>query len=172
MSIVFHPHRSSISGLRRGRVDVLRHRIDVAETVVEVGGHRIYGQPKTKAGRRSVALPRSISEAIGEHLPGFTPADPNAFVFTAPEGGPLRVPAWRQRQWRPAVEMAGLQPLRPHDMRHTAVALWIAAKASPLEVSRRAGHSSVSFTLDRYGHLFPDADANVADKLEELRNAQ
>jgi hypothetical protein len=28
-----------------------------------------------------------------------------------------------------------------HDLRHTAVALWIAAGASPLEVSRRAGHT-------------------------------
>ena len=45
----------------------------------------------------------------------------------------------------------------------------IAAGASPLEVSRQAGHSSTSFTLVRYRHLFPDADASVADRLEELR---
>jgi transposase InsO family protein len=38
------------------------------------------------------------------------------------------------------------------------VALWIAAGANPKEVSARAGHSSVSFTLDRYGHLYPEAD--------------
>jgi integrase len=68
--------------------------------------------------------------------------------------------------------LTGLSPLRPHDLRHTAVALWIAAGASPLEVSRRAGHASTAFTLDRYGHLFPEADATVADKLEDLRNAQ
>jgi hypothetical protein len=34
------------------------------------------------------------------------------------------------------------------------VALWIAAGANPKEISVRAGHTSVSFTLDRYGHLF------------------
>jgi hypothetical protein len=50
-----------------------------------------------------------------------------------------------------------LDPLRPHDLRHTAVAFWIATGANPLEVSRRAGHSSTSLTLDRYGHLFPQA---------------
>ena len=34
------------------------------------------------------------------------------------------------------------------------MALWIAAGASPKEVAALAGHTSVSFTLDRYGHLY------------------
>jgi len=32
------------------------------------------------------------------------------------------------------------------------VALWIAARVTPKEVAMRAGHTSVSLTLDRYGH--------------------
>jgi integrase len=46
----------------------------------------------------------------------------------------------------PATKAAGLQGLRIHDLRHTAVALWIAAGATPKEVAVRAGHTSVSFT--------------------------
>src|SRR5688500_7325210 len=68
-------------------------------------------------------------------------------------------PAFRARVWRPAVVAAGLDGLRIHDLRHTAVALWIAAGANPEEVAARAGHSSVSFTLDRYGHLYLEADS-------------
>jgi integrase len=51
----------------------------------------------------------------------------------------------------PATKAAGLQGLRIHDL-HTAVALWIAARVTPKEVAMRAGHTSVNFTLDRYGH--------------------
>jgi integrase len=40
-------------------------------------------------------------------------------------------------------------PRSLHDLRQTAVALWIAAGAGPKEVATRAGHTSVSFTLDR-----------------------
>jgi hypothetical protein len=58
--------------------------------------------------------------------------------------------------------------LRIHDLRHTAVALWIAAGANPKEVSTRAGHASVSFTLDRYGHLYPEADSALRDRLDAL----
>jgi hypothetical protein len=46
--------------------------------------------------------------------------------------------------------------LRIHDLRHTAVALWIAAGANLKEVSARGGYASVRFTLDRYGHLYPE----------------
>jgi len=44
-----------------------------------------------------------------------------------------------------------------------------AAGVDPLEIARRAGHSSVPFTFDRYGHLFPEADARAATKLEAFR---
>jgi integrase len=64
--------------------------------------------------------------------------------------------------------LSGLEGLRIHDLRHTAVALWIAAGANPKEVSARAGHTSVSFTLDRYGHLYPEADSGLGDRLEVL----
>jgi integrase len=97
-----------------------------------------------------------VVEELAAHLAG--PGEPEAFVFTAPQGGPLRLPAFRARVWRPAVIAAGLEGLRIHDLRRTAVALWIAAGTNPKEVSARAGHASVSFTLDRYGHLYPEAD--------------
>ncbi len=45
-----------------------------------------------------------------------------------------------------------------HELRHTFVALWVAAGADPKEVPVRTGHSSVAFTLDRYGHLHHDTE--------------
>jgi integrase len=80
----------------------------------------------------------------------------------------LRLAGFRHRIWRPAARAAGLDGLRIHDLRHTAVALWIAAGANPKEIAARAGHTSVSFTLDRYGHLYPDADQALRDRLDAL----
>jgi len=74
----------------------------------------------------------------------------------------IRTSNFRTKVWLPAVRAAGLDPLRPHDLRHTAVALWIAAGANRKEVAVRAGHTSVSFTLDRYAHLFEGHDAELA----------
>ena len=71
---------------------------------------------------------------------------------------------WCKPQENPATRAAGLEGLRIHDLRHTAVALWIAAGAGPKDVAARAGHTSVSFTLDRYGHLYPEADLALRDQ--------
>jgi integrase len=138
--------------LRRRRVDLLRGTVQVAEIVVELRGVLHVGPPKTRASRRTVGLPRFVVEELVAHLADS--GDPEGFVFTAPEGGPLRVHSFRARVWRPAIRAAGLDGLRIHDLRHTAVALWIAAGANPKEVAARAGNASVNFTLDRYGRLY------------------
>jgi hypothetical protein len=96
------------------------------------------------------------------------PGRPTDFVFRAPGGATLRASNFRRNFWLPAIYAANLDGLRIHDLRHTAVALWIAAGASPKEVAQRAGHTSVSFVLDRYGHLFPEADTTLRGRLDEL----
>jgi integrase len=137
--------------------------------MTEVAGKLQIGPPKTRASRRTVGLPRAVVNVLAEHLAaGGQPSD---FVFTSPQGGPLRVTSFRYRIWRSATTAVGLEALRIHDLRHTAVALWIAAGASPKEVAVRAGHSSVSFTLDRYGHLYPESDASLRDRLDAFFTA-
>jgi hypothetical protein len=80
----------------------------------------------------------------------------------------LRPNTFHRTSWAPAIEAAGVVPLRKHDMRHTAVALWIASGMNVKEVSARAGHTSVSFTLDRYGHLFPSQDETAVARMDAL----
>ena len=158
-----------LAGLRRSRVDLDAGTVDVAENITEVQGRLQSGPPKTKASRRRVSLPSGVVEELALHLRA--PGRPTDYVFRAPAGGPLRINGFRYRVWRPAVMAAGLPGLRIHDLRHTAVALWIAAGASPKEVAARAGHTSVSFVLDRYCHLFPESDAALRDRLDALVRA-
>jgi hypothetical protein len=47
----------------------------------------------------------------------------------------------------------------------------MAAGANPKEVAARAGHTSVSFTLDRYGHLYPESDAALRERLDAIYSA-
>ena len=80
-------------------------------------------------------------------------------MFPNEHGDAKRLSNFRNRYWKRALKDAGVDPgLRIHDQRHTAVSLWIKAGINPKDVSVRAGHKSVSFTLDRYGHLYPDND--------------
>ena len=159
---------SELAGLRRGLVDPMRRTVRVAEQALEVRGEMYFGPPKTRAGRRTVPLPRQVTEELVEHLARYSEPGEAGLVFPSPAGGPLRAGSWRQRFWRPAVAAAGLAPLRPHDLRHTAVSLWAAAGASPNEVAMRAGHTSVAVVLDRYRHLFPAEIEHTTGRLEAM----
>src|SRR4029450_5851804 len=118
-----------LAGLRRERVDLLRGTVEGAEIMTEVAGKLQIGPPKTRASRRTIGLPRAVVNVLAEHLaPGGKPTD---FVFTGPQGGRLRIANFGNRIWRPATTAAALDGLRIHDLRHTAVALWIAAGARP-----------------------------------------
>jgi integrase len=75
---------SEVAGLRVGRVDLLRRRLDVAEAVTEVNGTALaWGTPKTHEAR-SVPLPRFLIDDLAVHMAGRAPGD---LVFTAPDGG-------------------------------------------------------------------------------------
>ncbi|MGH2828658.1 MAG: site-specific integrase, partial [Actinomycetota bacterium] len=157
-----------LTGLRRSRVDLLRGRVMVTETLVEANGKLMFGPPKSRRSRRTVPLPRRVVNELEMHLHHYVLAAPDSLVFTGHKGGPLRRAGFGRLWWKPAIEKVGLSGLKFHELRHTFVALWIAAGANPKEVSIRAGHSSVAFTLDRYGHLYEDAEDDVPDRLDAL----
>jgi integrase len=120
----------------------------VAETLAEVKGKLIPGPPKrAPAGEPSGCRPSS--SVSWRHT---LPPRSGRPCLHRPGGGLLRGPGLSGALWVPATKAAGPQALRIHDLRHTAVALWIAAGATPKEVAARAGPTSASFTLDRYGH--------------------
>jgi integrase len=75
-------------------------------------------------------------------------------VFAGRDGGPLRRNNFRRRVLLPAAEASGLSPLRFHDLRHTAAGLMIAQNVHLKVIQSRLGHSSITVTMDTYGHLF------------------
>jgi integrase len=150
--------------LRWGQVDLESRRVNVVEALTDLAGSISFGPPKTSAALRSLAVPRFVTDQLAQILDGATSHDD--LVFRSPEGHAVRPGLFRRRFWQPAVAKADLAPLRIHDLRHTAVALWIAAGANPKQVAARAGHTSVSVVLDRYGHLFPEQDIALVAALE------
>ena len=61
---------------------------------------------------------------------------------------------------------ADLDPIGFHEARHTYASLMIAAGVNAKALSTFMGHSSITMTLDRYGHLFPGAENKAAALLD------
>lgn len=77
-------------------------------------------------------------------------------------GGYLHAQNWRRAvHWN---ETAGGR--RPHDLRHTAASLWIAAGVDIKTIASWLGHSSTKLTLDTYGHLMgTDTDGAAIERV-------
>jgi integrase len=156
------------AALRRSSINLMRSELRVTESVTDVNGDLVFGATKTRQAR-TVAIPSAVQDQLEQHLATFTATDPDALVFASPLGEPIRLQNFRRRAWAPAVERAGLpRGLRIHDMRHTAASVLINAGVPIKSIQDHLGHSSITVTLDRYSHLYPEARKHVASVLDGL----
>src|SRR6266536_1662658 len=162
---------AALTGLRQGELFALRDRnvdLDAKTVRVENGTYKGELVPvKTRASRRRVDLSSTAVRVLRRQLLARTPNDLN-LVFPSPEGRILNDDNFRHRVFSPAVRRTKLTGFRFHDLRHTYAALMVAAGAHPKYLQAQMGHSSISVTLDLYGHLFPDANRGVLDSLDAL----
>jgi integrase len=164
---------AGLAGLRQGELLALRRNdVDLSASVIHVrrkrqqldSGEVIEGPPKSEAGRRTVALPEPLVDALREHLRQFVASEDDAYVFTSSVGEPIDRNNFRRRIWLHATEDAGLEGLRFHDLRHTAGTLAARTGATTKELMVRLGHASANAALV-YQHASADRDRSIADGL-------
>src|SRR4051812_16753554 len=69
--------------------------------------------------------------------------------------------------WRPLLEKASVRHIRVHDARHTYASLMLRRGVPIVYVSKQLGHSSISVTVDLYGHFVPGADRHHVEGLAD-----
>lgn len=144
------------TGLRPGEWMALEARdIDLDHRMLYVkraldSSTRTLRPPKT--GPRSVPLRGSIVEALG----GIRGRAGRDLVFPAIEGGHIELHNWRNREWNPAVEAAGIEHRTPYAMRHTYAAMSLRAGVNTFQLGRRMG-TSLEMIERTYGHLAVDS---------------
>lgn len=163
-------------GLRSGELKGLRRR-DIAEdgSVVSVrraityrSGVYYEGDPKTEAGARDVSVPRRIRPAIAAHLKIHTGKGADSLVFSGVGGPEGYLTDWTLRRAVAAAgSAAGIDNLRPHELRHTAATLAAQTGATTKELMSRIGHATADAALI-YQHAAAERDAEIARKLDEM----
>ncbi len=116
------------------------------------------------------------TDAAGQPVPGSHPGRrwtlcggpprlDSQLIFASPDGGLIDLHNWRAREWKPAVEAAGISHGTIYTLRHTFATNAIAAGIGLYELARYMG-TSIEM-LDRvYGHLVPGAEAGGRKKLD------
>ena len=156
-----------MAALRVRRVDFLRRRVLIAESVTPVRGVMTFGPTKGHE-RRDVPLPRFLVDDLARHVAGRESDD---LVFTGARGAVMRTGTFRRGALIKAAKSIGIPGFHPHELRHSAASLAIAAGADIKVVQQMLGHKSATMTLDQYGHLFGDRLDVVADALDAARTS-
>lgn len=157
---------SEAVALTVGDIDLEAKRASITKAASTVGGKVIVSPyPKDKRHRR-VAIP---DVALAEIKKDMKDKLPTALLWTAHGGGYLTTPS-RRSWWHSAVDACrekdkDFPPVSPHDLRHAAASMLIAAGASVMVVSSQLGHQSAKRTLDVYSHLMGDELDSVVDLL-------
>jgi integrase len=164
---------AAYAGLRRGELRALRwEEVDFDHDVIRVRRtwDRVVGpkRPKSRAGVRDLPMIAPVRRGLLEHRLGSgrraglvfgrdheRAFDPSTVVDRARR-------AWKQEK---------LTPIGLHECRHTFASLMIAAMAgrgtfNPKVLQTLMGHSTITVTYDRYGHLFPGSETEAGAALE------
>lgn len=143
-------------------VDLARSELHVLRSWDAVE-HEI--DPKSDAGRRTIPVVAVLRDYLDEHLLrsertgrdlvfGRSPFD--AFV-------PSTVRNRANRAW----EAAAMQPVMLHECRHTAASILIDAGINnPKAIMEFMGHTTITETYDRYGHLMPGSRDEVRARVD------
>jgi integrase len=163
-------------GLKWIDLDWIKQTIKVERQLARTErGKNEFAILKTKFGRRTVSLGSKAIEVMRchyerQHTERRAAGDlwtENDFIFANVNGGPL-TPRNLLRNFKKLLRDSDLPMIRFHDLRHTAASLMLNHNVPVLVVSRMLGHSRPSIPLDVYGHLIPSAQAEVAEKMDEL----
>jgi integrase len=166
---------AALSGLRQGELLGLHWRdVDFDNQLIHVrtalNRKRRDVPPKTERAVRDVILMPALGEALRRHKAESVFHRPDDYVFTTRSGAPAHAAHLGLQALKPALERAGIQPIRWHDLRHTFASLLIAGGANITFVSRQLGHTSSQVTLGIYAHLLDrdEQERRTRDMLQEM----
>lgn len=135
-------------------------------------GSRVLGKDTKGRARRRVSIPVALAKELAgrtavdvgtDKAPHAARATDRLVLFPHKD---LYLADWHRA--REAAYAAGDIPegLRPHDLRHSHVTNLLRAGVPVHVVSRRVGHASTTFTMDRYGHVVPQDEDHVVTLVE------
>lgn len=151
------------AALRVGDVDTLRKRLHIRFNLTSVNGTLVETSPKTHQARW-VPMPPQVIAAVTPLLN----RPPQARLFTTEHGTDLRSNNFSRAVLKPAATKVGLEGLKVHSLRHTAVSMAVRAGGSVKDVQRMVGHARASMTLDVYADVFEEGLDDLAERIGRI----
>jgi integrase len=167
--------RGEILGLQWNDVDLGAALIRVERSLEQTADGLKLKSPKTKRSRRSITLPQTTVDALTahqlsqkKHKVSVGPAYEDENLVCAQLDGSFLNPRSLSKEFTALVKSIGITPITFHGLRHTHITQLLASGVHPKVASERAGHASVSVTLDIYSHVAENLQRDAASRIDEI----
>ena len=161
--------RGVILALKWSNVNLDEGWLRVVQSVEQIKASKRLKDVKTTHGRRKISLPLMTVNMLRQHKAnqakqllrlGIRQSD-DTLTFTSLDGR-LRNPLHVSMTFREFMEKLDLPKVTFHGLRHTHISNLLEDGHPIKTVSSRAGHATVSITLDIYAHVLPDSQEKLA----------
>ncbi|WP_342493339.1 tyrosine-type recombinase/integrase [Bacillus sp. FSL W7-1346] len=169
-----------MTGLRFGEAQALEWEtdIDLKKQTLTISKSMYYKnaneytitEPKTKAGNRIIALDDDTVEFLKEWRERQFYVFPSKYVLSY-NGLPTNKSATFHMIEQHS-KLAKVHKIKTHALRHSHASLLISLGENALVIRDRLGHEDIQTTLGTYGHLYPNMNREVANKLKNIINLQ
>ena len=140
-------------------IDLEKRCITINKSYQRLNGKDMITPPKTPKSNRQISIPPFLAEELKEYcsmLYGIT-ANERMFRFTK---------SFMEHEMVRGIKETGVRRIRLHDLRHSHASLLVEMGFQPLAIAERLGHEKIETTLNTYSHLYPNKQAELAEKLE------
>ncbi len=174
LAIMTGMRKGEVLGLRWQDVDFEQSVISVRQTLSYTGKGSEFQAPKTEHGKRAIAIPAQVVEALKRHkrqqaqeklMLGQEYQDNDLVVAT--RFGTFVTARNLDRSWYQYLDELDVPRIRFHDLRHTHASLMLLQGVHPKVVSERLGHANIGITLDTYSHVMPGLQEKAAAKFAD-----
>ena len=155
--------RGELLALRWSDVDLDTGELRVSRQLNRVSGKLTVSEPKTRASRRTILLPPSVTGVLREYKPTVC----SRWLFPSPVNEDVpRDPSSVRKILRRVLEHAECKQVRFHDLRHTFITTALERGMDVKTLSTIVGHVSAAITLDVYTHVTTEMQKNAAVKID------
>ncbi|EGS7979384.1 site-specific integrase, partial [Enterococcus faecalis] len=156
-------------------IDFYNQTVRINKSAKLINGNYVTTTPKTESSIRYITINTKITEMLKKWqeiqpkllVDNFQNIDSDKLlVFQYSEKHPSS--DYYSKQIKKIIKKnnLNLKPIRLHDFRHSHVALLIHNNEKNTTIKERLGHSSITTTIDTYGHLYPNSQKSMSDKFD------
>lgn len=140
-------------------INIRKKTLRVNKTYSRHKGVDYITTPKTEKSNRTISIPDFLNEELADYLKNWHKAPLNSRIFPVTK-------SYLHAEMTRGSRASGVQRVKIHALRHSAVSLLIELKYSVVSIANRMGHESIDITLN-YAHLFPNHQEQMANGLDE-----